>query len=194
MSTLRIAPWLTADINPPTAESIAKALTPVRACGECLKCCKLVPVASIDKPANTWCRHARLPGSQGGHGCEIYAKRPEECRLWSCLWLLDPSFDEDLRPDKSHVVFDMMTDQVKQVDEQGRTNRIEVVQLWCDPHHRDAHRAPAVRAMIEMIAQHTSMPTLVRFSASDGFLVLAPPLGGGKWIEMRDKSVMGQVA
>ena len=154
-----------------------------------------MPVASLHKGANTWCVHARLPpGSHGKVGCEIYAKRPEECRLWSCLWLLDDSFPEELRPDRSHVVFDMMTDRVRSIDRAGKEQLHEVVQLWCDPHHRDAHRAPLVREAIQQIAARAGLATLVRFSDRDGFLVLAPPLAGGKWLEMRDSSVIGRVA
>ncbi len=193
MSTLRLASWLTVDAT--TREELEKNLAPIRKCGDCLKCCKLVPVASLTKGANVWCQHARLPGSQGGTGCGIYAKRPDECRHWSCLWLIDPSFDEALRPDKSHVVFDMMTDRVRQVGPDGVSRLFEVAQLWCDPHHRDAHRAPAVRKMIEMIAQNAGVATLVRFGSRDGFLVVAPPLTeDGQWHEMRDNSQFGEVA
>jgi hypothetical protein len=40
-------------------------------------------VAELNKPINTWCRHAR-PGTGG---CSIYPDRPTSCRAFTCGWL-----------------------------------------------------------------------------------------------------------
>jgi hypothetical protein len=40
-----------------------------------------------------------------GLGCTIYAQRPEQCRVWSCQWLLGIGGEED-RPDRSGLVVD----------------------------------------------------------------------------------------
>lgn len=55
-----------------------------RRCGKCSLCCKLLQVDldDGDKPANTWCRHAK-PGA----GCSIYPQRPRVCVGYRCGWL-----------------------------------------------------------------------------------------------------------
>ena len=46
---------------------------------------KILPyVAELNKPIDTWCRHAR-PGG----GCSIYRDRPTSCRGFVCGWLSD---------------------------------------------------------------------------------------------------------
>ena len=45
---------------------------------------KLPYVAELNKPIDTWCRHAR-PGG----GCSIYRDRPTSCRGFVCGWLSD---------------------------------------------------------------------------------------------------------
>jgi len=56
-------------------------------------------VTELEKPPAVWCEHC-TPGK----GCNIYEDRPPTCREFECLWLLDESWPEDVRPDKSHVV------------------------------------------------------------------------------------------
>ncbi|MGD0191172.1 MAG: hypothetical protein ABSD74_10565 [Rhizomicrobium sp.] len=72
----------------------------VRQCGGCTLCCKVLAIEALAKPMGQWCPHC-TPGS----GCKIYETRPEECRTFSCNWLLDPTFPEDWRPDHSRLVF-----------------------------------------------------------------------------------------
>ena len=77
--------------------------TPVagRACGGCTLCCKLLPVAEIDKPAATWCPHCEL-----GVGCGIYADRPHGCRVFYCGWLVNDNVAPHWRPRDSRMVID----------------------------------------------------------------------------------------
>jgi hypothetical protein len=70
-----------------------------RACGACSLCCKLLPVAALEKPHEKWCAHCR-PGA----GCAIYESRPETCRSFACHWLADPAAGEYWAPLSSRMV------------------------------------------------------------------------------------------
>ena len=71
-----------------------------RQCGGCTLCCKVLAIRELGKPSGAWCPHC-TPGT----GCKIYDTRPEECRTFSCGWLLDTELPEDWRPDRSKLVF-----------------------------------------------------------------------------------------
>ena len=58
-------------------------VAPVRSCGSCSLCCKLLVIDELDKPPDTWCPHCK----PGRGGCSIYADRPPSCRLFRCGWL-----------------------------------------------------------------------------------------------------------
>jgi hypothetical protein len=151
-----------------------------RRCGDCQLCCKLLPVRSLAKTANERCKHQKA-----GKGCTVYHKSafPSECHFWSCRWLLHEAGTESLRrPDRAHYCLDMMPDFVTLVDnETGARTEIEVVQIWCDPGFRDAHRDPALRAYLEA----KQMPGLVRFSTTDALHLLPPSRSDDKqWHEV----------
>ncbi|MGH6818200.1 MAG: YkgJ family cysteine cluster protein [Methylovirgula sp.] len=71
-----------------------------RACGACSLCCKLLPVAALNKPHDRWCTHCR----PGNGGCTIYETRPQTCREFDCLWLAEPSVGEHWYPLQSKMV------------------------------------------------------------------------------------------
>jgi hypothetical protein len=71
-----------------------------RKCGDCSLCCKLVPVPSIDKPENVWCKHCK----PGKGGCAIQDNKPVSCALWHCAWLLDSHLGEHWFPRTSKMV------------------------------------------------------------------------------------------
>jgi len=147
-----------------------------RRCGDCQLCCKLLPVAEIDKPALSRCRH------QCRAGCAIYATKPISCAAWSCLWLQGE--DTGPRPDRAHLAVDPMPDYVVRINEEtGERFKHGVFQVWADPAYRDAHRAPAFRAWVERQARETGMMVLIRYGSRDGFLLAAPPVTGGEWVE-----------
>lgn len=50
-------------------------------------------VAALDKPAGKWCRHFSKAS-----GCAVYADRPDDCRVFNCLWLLTDALDETWKP------------------------------------------------------------------------------------------------
>lgn len=70
----------------------------MNSCGTCTLCCRLLAVETLSKPQGEWCKHC-TPGV----GCGIYAERPEQCRIFDCLWL-QTDMAAVLRPDRSHVV------------------------------------------------------------------------------------------
>lgn len=139
-----------------------------RLCGDCQLCCKLLPTPEIGSPANTRCRHQKH-----GVGCAIYASRPLSCQLWSCGWLkADENDTLDLpRPDRAHYIIDPTTDYITLRPHDGSAeSHLEVIQIWVDPQHRDAHRAPSLRRWLDR--QHK--PAVIRFDEREGF-VLFPP-------------------
>lgn len=153
-----------------------------RVCGDCQLCCKLVPVSSIGKPANTRCRHQRV-----GKGCLVYhqAGMPPECDLWSCKWLLGGETADLQRPDRVHYVIDMMPDMIGAIPP-GSSERhdVMVTQVWLDPAFPLAHRDPGLRGYAEQIAARDQMPILVRIGSSEAFLLVAPSLASdGQWHE-----------
>jgi hypothetical protein len=62
-------------------------------------CCKIMRVATLHKPPDQWCQHCAV-----GRGCTIYADRPGECAVFSCVWLSTPGLGEEWLPAKSKIV------------------------------------------------------------------------------------------
>lgn len=146
-----------------------------RQCGGCTLCCKLLPVRSLGKPANTRCVHQRH------HGCQVYAKLKTvspECHVWSCRWLVDEATKDMRRPDKVHYVIDLTPDFIGvRPDGETETTTMPVVVVWADPEHPDAWREDAaLRAWMLAQAQQDGRPTLVRQGNDNGTLVAPPPL------------------
>jgi len=150
-----------------------------RKCGDCQLCCKLLPVAEIDKRAGHRCRH-----QAHAKGCRVYGAgtMPASCRLWSCAWLTGA--DTGSRPDRAHVVVDMLPDFVTITHDDGTAPQtIPVVQVWVDPSFPDAHRDPALRAYLAKRAAD-GVAALIRFNERDAFMLLAPEMTpSGEWIE-----------
>lgn len=160
-----------------------------RACGSCTLCCSLVPVPEIKKPANQRCQHQTR-----SRGCKVYRREgfPLSCRVWSCRWLTDPAAGDLLRPDRSGYVIDMASEFVEVGDNATQRRwKLPVVQIWCDPKRPDAHRDPRLREYLTHLAKGGTA-ALVRYSAQDGFVLLAPRFTGSGWQEMR--SECGSVA
>jgi hypothetical protein len=152
-----------------------------RVCGTCTLCCKLVPVASIAKPAGKRCQHAKV-----GKGCAIYVNRPLDCRTWACRWLADPQTARMPRPDRCHYVIDLEYDYITAIPiEGGESSRVAVIQVWVDPAFRNAHRAPELRAYLAMRAERDHVAAIIRWSSTDA-VVLAPPsmTNDGSWQEL----------
>lgn len=152
-----------------------------RRCGECTLCCRLLPVRELGKVAGERCKHQR------GLGCTVYQRLKTvspSCSLWNCRWLVEADTADLARPDRSHYVVDVMPDYVRGTTEAGESFEIPVVQIWVDPTYPDAHRDPALRAYLERRAEE-GIAALIRYSAHDGFSLIAPALAGdGQWHEV----------
>lgn len=72
--------------------------TPQRSCDGCTLCCRLPDIDALDKPANRACRHL------SGAGCGIYARRPQLCRDFLCLWRTGELADAALDPKTSGLM------------------------------------------------------------------------------------------
>lgn len=157
----------------------AAAKKPIRSCGDCTLCCRVLPVSEIKKPRGIWCAHA-------DHGCKIYETRPPSCRTWSCLWVTEKGMGDELKPNRCHVVADMMiTDIIVEVG--GHAEKRHALQLWCDQNYPGAWRGLAVQAFIFEVVAKQGVPALVRFR-NRGIVVFAPPLTPDrKWHEIESK-------
>jgi hypothetical protein len=155
----------------------------MRKCGDCQLCCKLLPVEEIGKGANTRCRQQKH-----GKGCAVYgtSAMPASCSIWVCRWLANEDTADQPRPDRAHLVIDVMPDFVRARDpEQGDAIiTIPVIQVWIDPAFPEAHRDPAFRRYLD----RQGKPALIRYSARDGFLLIPPSAcRDGVWIEKRSE-------
>jgi hypothetical protein len=65
------------------AKMIAAASPTTRTCEGCDLCCSAPPIHEMNKPPGVPCIH--LDG-EPGQSCSIYAKRPQVCRQFQCLW------------------------------------------------------------------------------------------------------------
>lgn len=147
-----------------------------RSCGSCKLCCTLLPVDLPEgkKPANEKCRHVF------SKGCSIYENRPIPCRYWSCRWLFDEATANLRRPDKTGYIIDSALDTILAEGEP-----VEVFQVWVDPERRDAHRDPALRAFLLEMATRYRLPAIIRWSSSDGMVLVAPPMTKDReWLEL----------
>ena len=72
---------------------------PGKACGSCTMCCAALEIADLKKPAGPLCANCRL-----GHGCAIYANRPQVCRDFECEWLTRRDLSRRFKPDVAGVI------------------------------------------------------------------------------------------
>jgi hypothetical protein len=156
----------------------------MRHCDGCTLCCSLLPIKEIGKPAGVDCKH------QCAGGCGVYGARqmPASCRLWNCRWLVEDDTADQVRPDASHLVIDILPDWVSLCDpDTGKQYPVEVVQVWCDPAHRDAHKNGRFRKYVKRQARK-GKATIVRFSSSDAVTLFAPVISSdGQWHEVGGK-------
>jgi hypothetical protein len=154
-----------------------------RSCGTCRACCTLMPVGEIGKPADSPCIF--LSAQRGCEGCTVYASRPRSCFAWSCLWAVDASIPDALRPDRSHVIFDIFMDTITMVKEAGIPLESKVFVIWVDPKYPKAYRAPLVREVMTEVAAKLGIPTLVRIPPQTGIVVAPPSLTKAGWQEKK---------
>jgi hypothetical protein len=154
----------------------------MRQCGDCQLCCKLVPVQELGKRSGMACKFQKFH-----KGCTVYRtpKMPACCAVWNCRWLVNDDTDELSRPDRSHYVIDLMPDYITARDNAtGEDQNIQVVQIWIDPKHPEAHRDPALRRYLFRRAKD-GIAGLIRFNEQDAIVLFAPPFGvNGEWHEI----------
>lgn len=109
-------------------------LAPGKSCGTCTKCCTVMGVPELKKPARLKCAHVIA-----GTGCSIYNERPPSCAKFICGWLLDPNMGPELKPDKCHVVFYQMN--------------AENIVASCDADYPDPWRVPHVLEFLHYLAR-----------------------------------------
>jgi hypothetical protein len=156
-----------------------------RHCGSCQLCCTLLPVRELAKGANTRCEHQRF-----GKGCGVYGRHPLPCKLWSCVWLTTPGETRDMRrPDRAHYCVDPLPEFITRKFDDGRERKDEVVQVWCDPRHPEAHRDPALRVYLE----RRGLPAIIRFDSQRGLVIVPPQLTDtGEWFELESTVSEGE--
>lgn len=141
-------------------------MTTKRECGSCTLCCRLLPTEEIGSPANTKCEH------QCSKGCRIYARRPLSCQLWNCRWLVGDDTVDQPRPDRSHIVIDLIPDVLRITDnETGVARNVPCIVAWVDPDHREAWMAPAFLRYVD----RQDMPVMIRYGSREGGGVLFGP-------------------
>lgn len=160
-------------------------MTTHRKCGDCQLCCRLLPTAEIAKPENERCPH------QCRTGCHIYAGRPMSCRLWSCRWLVDDDMADQPRPDRSHIVVDMMPDVIRaKNNETGEVQVLPAIVVWIDPAHRHAYKSDVFLRYVK----RQTVPVLIRYGSRDNGGVLFPPATTGQdTIAWHDSEVSGDM-
>jgi hypothetical protein len=149
-----------------------------RKCGPCQLCCRLMPILETGKDANVKCAHQRFRT-----GCAIYGTRPQSCRAWACTWLVAPELAGLRRPDIAGYVIDPSDDFFTiQKDDPAKKEAMRMIQIWCDPKRRDAHRDPALRSYLE--SQFAKgFVGVVRYGAVEGVALIPPAWSGKGWIE-----------
>ena len=97
-------------------------------CGECTLCCKLLEThdEKTASPIGIYCKHC-----DHNKGCTIYKDRPEECRIYQCMWTQMENVGEELRPDKCGVIFDRISDDVisARIEKGLKLNKLVVKQI-----------------------------------------------------------------
>jgi hypothetical protein len=141
-----------------------------------------MPVRELHKKDGERCRH------EVANGCGVYRRpdlMPRSCRMWNCRWLVEDDTADQIRPDLSHLVIDILPDFVAVIDnDTGEQSPVEVVQVWCDPAHRDAHRDPVFREYVARQAAR-GKATIVRFSSAEAVTLFAPAISAdNEWHEV----------
>jgi hypothetical protein len=144
-------------------------MTTHRQCGDCQLCCWVLPTEEIGKGANCRCKHQRA-----GRGCAIHSHKPMSCSLWNCRWLVNDDTDDQPRPDRSGIVLDIIPDVLRMTFNDAEPQTVPAIVAWVDPRRRDAYKTEAFK---RYVARQT-VPVLVRFSATEGTVLLPPKLTG----------------
>ena len=123
-------------------------------CEDCTGCCIVLEVKEIGKKFGEACKH--LGPTLFGHGCGIYADRPDACRHYICLWLDSQrrkdveSFPASMRPDVSKCVLGWP----------WGTDR-ETLFVYPYPGHDDAWQKPPVSTYLKDVISRGAKVVIV---------------------------------
>lgn len=121
----------------------------VRFCGDCTLCCTLLGIHQLNKPPLQDCPHCHV-----GKSCQIYFKRPEECREFDCMWL-SAGLPEELKPSKTHVVLSNLQQDL------GVEIKEPTVIVYTDPNFPDAYKqAPMSAFLNNLLSQGVALIVL----------------------------------
>lgn len=119
-------------------------LVPGRDCGACTACCFELTIddAALSKPPRQTCVHCVA------EGCAIYAKRPQDCRSWFCLWRRIADLSDALRPERSGLMACLMADPAAA----NPFQRIYIVVQWLDG--RPIARSDTADALLAVLCRY----------------------------------------
>lgn len=75
-----------------------------RTCDGCTICCTVMAVQELGKPYNCRCEHITSDNKR----CEIYQNRPDNCRVYECLWLAS---EINISPKESGILYNLEKDE-----------------------------------------------------------------------------------
>src|SRR5262245_3163205 len=141
-----------------------------RECGKCSLCCRLLSIPEINKPRDVWCHHCHP-----GRGCRIYEQRPDVCRGYKCLWLIDSEFDDRWFPAKAKIIVDVSI-------ENGKA----FLRFTVDPHHPNRWREEPYYSTIKKYALQGLRGELLRTGEQCTTIVI---LKGKSTLILPDKEI-----
>jgi hypothetical protein len=132
-----------------------------RQCGECMVCCEYMPISTkgLIKPAETLCNHCIV-----NQGCSIYETRPNVCRTWHCLWRRDATMPDELRPDKSRMIFSLIVhDEERSLFENAHITCIAMKS-------KSDYTVPLVAATIQRYVEESVLPVWLSYGGGKTLL------------------------
>jgi len=141
-----------------------------RSCAGCSMCCRLLTAPEIPKLKNGWCQHCR----PGHGGCGIYLNRPQVCRDYACVWLVNDQLGDEWRPDKSRIVVDFVP-----LANNNRILRFSVdprcPNRWEEPRYLGKIRELALRCLKgELVGHLAGQMVLTVISLNDRWTIILP--------------------
>ncbi len=89
----------------PTTNPESKTMATCNSGRACTLCCKLLGITTLAKPRYQWCRFCKKDT-----GCAVYEQRPDECQVYTCLWLetqlRGEGMIDELKPVNCGVILD----------------------------------------------------------------------------------------
>ena len=125
-------------------------------CGDCTECCTVLPIQEIQKHAGKTCENCVL-----SKGCSIYATRPKSCVNFNCNYLVESSVPSVMRPDKSGIIFEFITENVML-----GTRRFSRLDAWQDDATLKYMRGLNVRGVSIILTSFSNAPKL--YMLADG--------------------------